>query len=381
MRRLRLLFPWYATTTGISGVALQLLDSVVRDARLSAAFEPEYWLTRAQPEARRSYLRSALPRLPARIAARFEFSDRWFHNRVVRRFLQRALPGDVAWLFPSVEAHVYREAKQRDCIVVKELVNTALGAHREALLRAYDALGWPPGPLPPHSHIEEECEQLPFADYLFSCSPEVTRTFVAAGAAADRIIETSYGWDPDGFQPVVRRGEGKPRFLFVAAGGVRKGLPHLLQAWHRARLDATLVLVGGIEPDVATRCADLLNSPSIEHHSYTEDLAPLYGGADAFVLPSFEEGSPLVSYLALAAGLPCLFTPASAGWVVRDGVEGLVAAPDDVEAWVELLRRTAGDRQLREELGANALVRSRDYTWQKVMARRCDALLDRLESR
>jgi len=377
-RRLRLLFPCHAVTSGISGVALQLLDSVVSNPQLSGHFAPEYWMTAPQTEARRPYLRTALPRLPARIAFRLTCTSNWYRRLVTRRYLRDAKEGDFAWLFPSVEAHVYREAKERGCTVVKEIVNTALGAHGDSVRHAYESLGWPVGYVPPQADIDEECEQLPYADHLFSCSPEVSRTFIEAGASASRIIETSYGWSPEAFQPVQRRGE-KLRFLFVASGCVRKGLPHLLQAWDRAKLDATLVVVGRLEDDVATRCASLLRSPSIEYHNYTSDLAPLYGGADVFVLPSFEEGSPLVGYLALAAGLPCLMTPASAGWVVREGVEGLIADPGDTNAWVELLRRAAGDADLRARLGANALERSREYTWDKVMARRCAALLQRLD--
>ena len=53
--------------------------------------------------------------------------------------------------------------------------------------------------------------------------------------------------------------------------------------------------------------------------------------ADVFVFPSLFEGSAVVTYEALACGLPCVVTP-EAGSVVRDGVEGLVVPSADVEA-------------------------------------------------
>lgn len=288
------------------------------------------------------------------------------------------MPGDIAWLFPSVEADVYGTAKDRDCLVVKELVNTALDAHRDALIHAHETLGWKPTGLPSQRDIDEEREQLPFADRFFACSPEVERTFVAAGADPRRMVTTSYGWSPTNFRPVAQRSE-RPRFLFVGSGSVRKGLPHLLQVWASARLDATLVVVSNIAPQVAERCCRELALPNVEVHSFTSDLASVYGRADAFVLPSFEEGSPLVSYFALAAGLPCLMTPASAGTVVRDGIEGLVVDPASPDAMLAALQRLTDDADLRSTMGEAARLRSADYTWHNVMEQRCAALLEMVE--
>ncbi len=327
---------------------------------------------------RRDYQHVLLPYLFARSIYRMFGEGRWMPGLVAKRYLHSLRQGDVAWLFPSVDASTYREARARGCFVVKELINTALGAHREALVRAHEVLGWQPGSLPPHPDIDEERRQLPHVDAFFTCSPMVTSTFVAAGADPARMIESSYGWSPEQFRPEHRAHEGF-RFLFVAAGSVRKGLPHLLLAWERARLDATLVVVGKLDATVEARCGARLRGPGIEYHPYTRELGSVYGGADAFVLPSFEEGSPLVSYLALAAGLPCLMTPEAAGWVVRDGVEGLHAPAGDTEAWAEVLRRCAGDAELVSRLAANARPRALEYTWDKVMARRCRALLDRLQ--
>lgn len=377
MHRLRLLFPRYGSTTGIAGCAIRMLDALAGDRGLERELQPEFWLTTAAPAARRAYQHELYPHAVARVLYRCIREQRWICNWVTRRYLRALRSGDIAWLFPSVEAPVYREARERGCFVVKELINTALGAHRAALVRAHEALGWSADTLPPLPNIEEERQQLPHVDAFFTCSPQVTSTFVAAGADPARMIETSYGWSPSDFHAVHRPHQGF-RFLFVAAGSVRKGLPHLLLAWELARLDATLVVVGKLDEMVARRCRRQLEGRGVEYHPWTRDLSGLYSTADAFVLPSFEEGSPLVSYLALAAGLPCLVTPESAGWVVRDGVEGLHAPAGDTVAWAELLRRCVGDPALVQELGRKARQRSLDYTWDKVMARRCKALLERI---
>ena len=52
--------------------------------------------------------------------------------------------------------------------------------------------------------------------------------------------------------------------------------------------------------------------------------------ADVFVFPSLFEGSAVVTYEALAAGLPSVVTP-SAGSVVRDGVEGFIVPRGEID--------------------------------------------------
>jgi glycosyltransferase involved in cell wall biosynthesis len=376
MRRLHLLFPCAAHAAGLGGVALQMLDAIERSPSLRARFEPHYWLLSAGRGLERPYQRRLLPHLLAR-AARRVVAEKAFTPWLTRRFLQDVRPGDVAWLFPGTDAATFAHARDRGAYVVKELVNTAFAAHRDALVRAHAALGWPAQDLPRDADVAEERAQLEHADLLFTCSPFVSRSYVAAGARESTLANVSYGWSAREFRPQRTRND-LPRLLFVARGSVRKGLPHLLRAWRRARPPATLVIVGDLDPIVAERCADDLRQPGVEYNAWTDDLAACYGRADAFVLPSFEEGSPLVTYLALAAGLPCLLSPEAAGWLVRDGEEGLIAEAHDTDAWSELLHRAAGDRELRERLGARALERSRDYDWDPVAARRCEAIERRL---
>ena len=52
--------------------------------------------------------------------------------------------------------------------------------------------------------------------------------------------------------------------------------------------------------------------------------------ADVFVFPSLFEGSAVVTYEALATGLPSVVSP-SAGSIVRDGIEGFVVPPSQVD--------------------------------------------------
>ena len=89
--------------------------------------------------------------------------------------------------------------------------------------------------------------------------------------------------------------------------------------------------------------------------------------ADVFVFPSLFEGSAVVTYEALACGLPCVVTP-NAGSVVRDGVEGFIVPPRNVAALAERMERLGSDPQLRAEYAAAARVRALEFDWQRYHA-------------
>jgi glycosyltransferase involved in cell wall biosynthesis len=158
---------------------------------------------------------------------------------------------------------------------------------------------------------------------------------------------------------------------------VRKGLPWLLEMWERAGIKGKLLLyiLGSVEPRIAERYSHHLDRDDVIIRVNTTDMNEAYRQADVFIFPTHEEGSPLVSYEALAWGLPCLVSPMGAGGVIRDGVEGYVMNPYDVELWAENIRKIAWDRDLRETMGEAARQRAQEFTWDRVGARRRGQLL------
>jgi glycosyltransferase involved in cell wall biosynthesis len=146
---------------------------------------------------------------------------------------------------------------------------------------------------------------------------------------------------------------------------VRKGVRYLLDAWEYGRLEreAELVLAGPL--DEAGRL--LLR----EHrYPYTwagqlpkHEVHRVFASADVFAFPTLCEGSALVVYEAMAAGLPVV-TTFNAGSVVRHGIDGYVLQTRDIEGLAEhlaLLIRDA-DRRRRMGLAARRAVIDR-YTW------------------
>ena len=74
-----------------------------------------------------------------------------------------------------------------------------------------------------------------------------------------------------------------------------------------------------------------------------------------FVLPSYAEGMPMSLLEAMSWGLPVVATPVGGiPQLVKDGVNGLLITPGDVEGMAAAITRLMQDPALRERLGAAA---------------------------
>lgn len=95
---------------------------------------------------------------------------------------------------------------------------------------------------------------------------------------------------------------------------------------------------------------------SVEFHGAInhDQVRTLYAHCDAFVLPSFAEGIPVVLMEAMAAGLPCVSTRiAGIPELIVDGESGFLASPSSLDELTGRLRQLLHDPQLRKRLAAN----------------------------
>ena len=111
------------------------------------------------------------------------------------------------------------------------------------------------------------------------------------------------------------------------------------------------------------------------------DLGPFYRSADVFVLPSLEEGDPLVTYEAAGCGLAVITTPMGSANIVEHGVNGLVVEPYDVEGLARSISLLAENIDLRKRLAAQAAQDARRYTTDKIGAERARLLKNLLGAR
>jgi glycosyltransferase involved in cell wall biosynthesis len=118
---------------------------------------------------------------------------------------------------------------------------------------------------------------------------------------------------------------------------------------------ARLCLVGD-GPDrqhVERRAHDLGVMRETLFLGYQDDVAPYFAAFDAFILPSANEGTPVTTIEALAAGKPVVATRVGGvPDVVRDGEDGFLVDPGNVVELAERLAALAHDPALRERMGA-----------------------------
>ncbi len=83
------------------------------------------------------------------------------------------------------------------------------------------------------------------------------------------------------------------------------------------------------------------------------DMPARMAAADVFVFPSLFEGSAVVTYEALACGLPSVVT-AQAGSVVRDGIEGFVVRRATSMSLAHRMEQLGNTPELRARMAAAA---------------------------
>jgi glycosyltransferase involved in cell wall biosynthesis len=181
-----------------------------------------------------------------------------------------------------------------------------------------------------------------------------------------------------GSRPAQPDGE----LVCVARLDRQKGLDTLLRAVAASGVVRRLDLLGSgpeEEPLIGLRHELGLDGVvRLRGQTAPEDVASYLRGAVALVLPSRHENFPRVALEALHAGLPVVATTAGGTpEAVRNGVEGLLVAPDDVDALGAALRRILTDKELRQRLSRGSLSRALEFTWERT-ARQTAALYEEL---
>ncbi len=294
----------------------------------------------------------------------------WKNDMFDRRASHRIRNVDVVHAFEQCAEFQLRRARRIGAVRVLDepIIFRGLVDRLEAEER--DRLGVPAPKSPPgyRKHIERKGRELALAQYLFTGLDFVRRSYVEAGFPEDRIFLVPYGVDVAAFAP-PREPPASEIFNILYVGQVSwwKGLSFLLDVYEQVDIpNAKLTVIGLLHPEwreyfdrrmaKVTRPFDYREK--IPHAQMREQL----DAADVLVFPSLVGGAGLVTYEAMAAGVPVITTDGDV--VIRDGEDGLVAPYGDIDAWTTALTLLARDRDLRSFLGRAGAERVKAFTWE-----------------
>lgn len=173
----------------------------------------------------------------------------------------------------------------------------------------------------------------------------------------------------------ARAALGLEGFTLAVAGRLtrQKALDDALEAL--ARVENVALVVAGDGPEraalerraAALRIADRVRFDGARSR---DEVLRLFRAADAAILTSAWENLPHSVLEALAVGTPVIATAVGGvPEVVRDGENGLLVAPGDVEAIAGAIRRLAGDDGVRASLAGDAAASVAELAEPRILAR------------
>lgn len=292
-----------------------------------------------------------------------------YHDlRVASHLRTHAQAYDVVHCWPGAALATAGVASELGIPLVREVPNTHTANAYEVVARVCADLRiqLPKG----HSHLlnaerlrREEAEYAA-ALRLLVPSEHVKATFLARGIPPEKLLRHQYGFDAAGFTPASEARSRPFHAVFIGSVEPRKGVHVALEAWRRAGLpaDARFSIYGRIVPgygEVLDKYADLTN---VTFHGFTDDTAGVMRTADVLLLPSFEEGSALVTYEAQGCGAVPLVSDA-AGAECQDNVTALIHRAGDIDALARHMHMLATEPERLKLMRASVLANRDALTW------------------
>jgi glycosyltransferase involved in cell wall biosynthesis len=260
---------------------------------------------------------------------------RWsyFAERAVIADLCRGLRPDV------VHTHGYRPD------VVDSGVARSRGIAIVTTVHGFTGGGW-------KNRLYERLQRRAFRrfDAVVAVSRPLGEALVRDGVPGDRVCVIRNVWDGANNvldRPAARRALGVPdtgfRIGWVGRLSHEKGPDVMLEALALlADAPVRLSMLGDGErrTDLQAQAGTLGVTERTTWHGTAPDAAPLFPGFDVFVLSSRTEGTPMVLFEAMAAGVPVVATAVGGVPDVVSAAEATLVSPDDPAGLAAAVRDT-----------------------------------------
>jgi glycosyltransferase involved in cell wall biosynthesis len=204
------------------------------------------------------------------------------------------------------------------------------------------------------------------ADRILALCTYHKNTYLENGIDESRILMTPLGVDSTLFRPMPRVDDGVFRILFKGQITQRKGISYLIDAFTRAAIPNSELLLAGQVVGESRMWRGIPGVRHLPHVPYIHQLPEIYAQADVFVSPSIVEGFLITGLEAMSCGLPTIVsTNTFATDVITDGKDGFVIPIRDSNAIVDRLRLLHEDPDLRAAIGRRARARALQFTWER----------------
>ena len=195
---------------------------------------------------------------------------------------------------------------------------------------------------------------------------EIVREYGVAESVAPVIVNPVNCKLYDNLIP-ERKFMGTTRFVSVGRLAPQKNHFLLLKAFKKLLdegCDARLTVAG--DGNLKDSLIDFVVQHKIEERvsflGEVSNIPELLVESDAFVLSSDYEGLPLTLLEAMAAGLPIVSTDVGGvSDIVKDGLNGLLVPPQNVDMLADAMFRLAHDEKLRSDFASNSVKMVQQY--------------------
>jgi glycosyltransferase involved in cell wall biosynthesis len=291
--------------------------------------------------------------------------DAGFDHWVARKY---ASQNDIFWGFQGSCLESLRAARLAEKVAVCEFATAHVTAAKRILQQEADLHPEWAGTIS-NFHFPDwyqaRLEQEPHAaDVCIAASGFTRDSLLEAGVAEERIRMLPLGCDVEQFAFAPRKQDGMLKVLFVGGIGQRKGIKYLLEAIRRVNSNNVRLQLLGPLPADAKPLKEWSGWFEYLGQADQQGVVTQMQQADVMVLPSVFEGFGLVIVEAMATGIPVIASTHSCGpEVIREGVDGFVLEPADVDGLANRIAWFAEHRDQIPQMGAAAHKRAQEFSW------------------
>jgi len=286
-----------------------------------------------------------------------------FVNELFGKSIERNLPNcKIYHTWTDLAPGALNKAKKQGSILILEGANSHVKNANDLITYENEKLGFKD--IYYKYKLEHVLKLYKLYDYVICPSNFVYDSFYKNGFAKDKLIIVPYGVDLKKFQMKKDRRDKKFRAIFAGSLQLRKGIQYMLPAWKELNLNnAELVVLGRVWPDTAKIVERYKNDSSIRFVGFDSDASVHMKNSDIFVFPTIEEGSALVTYEAMASGLP-MVTTYNSGTFARDGKEGFIVPIRDTEALKKKIKYLYDNPDVCKKMSLAARKRAENFSWE-----------------